>query len=261
MRARSTSKSSASRTFVARTREALAELMSRRLDDVRLAVLMLDGIELKGRTNVVALGITTGREDPARAVGGLEREQDGRERPALGSHRPRPGCRAGRARGIDGAKALRAAVCAVLGDRTRSRGAFVTGRGTSSSTCPSATVPPSSGGCGARGHATITGTPWTSFGTRRGAGALASRRHRIAPRAPRGDAHRHPPRRQPRAQAHAREHEPLRVDDRVRGPQLAQRQAAGTSARWGCAGRPRGCSKPSGSSAGSSATATSRSSP
>jgi putative transposase len=56
---RSTSKSSVSRTFVERTREALAELMSRRLDDVRLAVLMLDGIELKGRTNMVALGITT----------------------------------------------------------------------------------------------------------------------------------------------------------------------------------------------------------
>jgi putative transposase len=57
--ARSTSKSSVSRTFVERTREALGELMSRRLDDVRLAVLMLDGIELKGRTNIVALGITT----------------------------------------------------------------------------------------------------------------------------------------------------------------------------------------------------------
>jgi putative transposase len=56
---RSTSKSSVSRTFVERTREALAGLMSRRLDDVRLAVLMLDGIELKGRTNMVALGITT----------------------------------------------------------------------------------------------------------------------------------------------------------------------------------------------------------
>lgn len=55
----STSRSSISRTFVERTREALRELMSRRLDDVRLAVLMLDGIELKGRTNVVALGITT----------------------------------------------------------------------------------------------------------------------------------------------------------------------------------------------------------
>jgi transposase-like protein len=57
--ARSESKSAVSRTFVARTREALGELMRRRLDDVRLAVLMLDGIELKGRTNVVALGITT----------------------------------------------------------------------------------------------------------------------------------------------------------------------------------------------------------
>ena len=57
--ARSTSRSSVSRTFVDRTRAALAELMSRRLDDVRLAVLMLDGIELKGRTNIVALGITT----------------------------------------------------------------------------------------------------------------------------------------------------------------------------------------------------------
>jgi transposase-like protein len=33
--------------------------MGRRLEDVRLAVLMLDGIELKGRTNIVALGITT----------------------------------------------------------------------------------------------------------------------------------------------------------------------------------------------------------
>jgi putative transposase len=33
--------------------------MARRLDDIRLAVLMLDGIDLKGRTNVVALGITS----------------------------------------------------------------------------------------------------------------------------------------------------------------------------------------------------------
>ncbi len=57
--ARSTSKSAVSRQFVARTREHLEVLMNRRLDDVRLAVLMLDGIDLKGRTNVVALGITT----------------------------------------------------------------------------------------------------------------------------------------------------------------------------------------------------------
>ncbi|MDQ3379405.1 MAG: IS256 family transposase [Actinomycetota bacterium] len=57
--ARSISKSSVSRAFVERTRKALGELMARRLDDVRLAVLMLDGIELKGRTNIVCLGITT----------------------------------------------------------------------------------------------------------------------------------------------------------------------------------------------------------
>ena len=56
---RSTSKSSISRAFVARTREALWHLMSRQLADLRLAVVMLDGIEIKGRTNVVALGITT----------------------------------------------------------------------------------------------------------------------------------------------------------------------------------------------------------
>ena len=57
--ARSTSRSAVSRTFVERTRQALGELMSRRLDDVRLAVMMLDGLELQGRTNIVALGITT----------------------------------------------------------------------------------------------------------------------------------------------------------------------------------------------------------
>jgi transposase-like protein len=57
--ARSTSRSSVSREFVARTRDNLVGLMSRRLDDLRLAVLMLDGIELKGRCCVVALGIST----------------------------------------------------------------------------------------------------------------------------------------------------------------------------------------------------------
>ena len=57
--ARSTSKSSVSRSFVERTRVALGELMARRLDDVRVSVMMLDGIELKGHTNIVALGVTT----------------------------------------------------------------------------------------------------------------------------------------------------------------------------------------------------------
>ena len=46
-KARSTSKSAASRAFLERTRVALEELMAHRLDDVGLAALMLDGIELK----------------------------------------------------------------------------------------------------------------------------------------------------------------------------------------------------------------------
>ena len=54
---RSTSKSAVSREFVSRTREHLIDLMSRPLGDLRLAVLMLDGIDLKGRCCVVALGI------------------------------------------------------------------------------------------------------------------------------------------------------------------------------------------------------------
>ena len=57
--ARSQSKSAVSREFVSRTREHLIELMSRQLDDLRRAVVMLDGIELKGRCCVVALGIDT----------------------------------------------------------------------------------------------------------------------------------------------------------------------------------------------------------
>src|ERR687887_1387452 len=54
-----TSKTSVSEMFVERTATALQELMSRRLDDVRLAVMMLDGLEIAERTHVVALGITT----------------------------------------------------------------------------------------------------------------------------------------------------------------------------------------------------------
>jgi transposase-like protein len=57
--ATSTSKSTVSELFIERTRTALGELMARRLDDVRLAVMMLDGLEIADRTHVVALGIST----------------------------------------------------------------------------------------------------------------------------------------------------------------------------------------------------------
>jgi putative transposase len=55
----STSKTTTSEMFIERTRSALGDLMGRRLDDVRLAVMMLDGLEIADRTHVVALGITT----------------------------------------------------------------------------------------------------------------------------------------------------------------------------------------------------------
>ena len=75
-----TSKTSVSEMFVERTRTALSELMGRRLDDVRLAVMMLDGIEIAERTHVVA----------ARAVGGLDGERDARADAAGRSRRSRP---------------------------------------------------------------------------------------------------------------------------------------------------------------------------
>ncbi len=57
--ASSTSKSATSRAFVERTRTALGELMGRRLGDVRLAAMMIDGLDISGRCHVVCLGITT----------------------------------------------------------------------------------------------------------------------------------------------------------------------------------------------------------
>jgi putative transposase len=58
-RAMSKNKSTVSEVFIERTRTALGDLMGRRLDDTRLAVMMLDGLEIADRTHVVALGIST----------------------------------------------------------------------------------------------------------------------------------------------------------------------------------------------------------
>jgi len=114
--ARSTSHSAVSREFVARTRENLIGLMSRRLDDVRLAVLMLDGIELKSRCCVVALGITTdGVKVPLGLWdGSTENATVARE---LLSNLVARGLDTGQGVlcVIDGAKALRKAIDEVLG--------------------------------------------------------------------------------------------------------------------------------------------------
>ena len=117
--ARSTSKSAVSRTFIARTKEKLLELMSRRLDDVRLAVLMIDGIVLKDHTCVVALGITTdGVKIPLGLwEGSTENKTVSSELLSNLVHRGLD-VEQGVLVVIDGSKALRAAVNDVLGKRT-----------------------------------------------------------------------------------------------------------------------------------------------
>jgi len=115
--ARSTSRSAVSRTFVERTRRSLGELMSRRLDDLRLAVMMIDGLELQGRTNVVALGITTeGVKIPLGLWEGST--ENATVATALLSDLVERGLdpEQGILFVIDGAKALRKAICNVFGD-------------------------------------------------------------------------------------------------------------------------------------------------
>jgi putative transposase len=110
-----TSKSAVSRRFVARTEHALAELLAQDLTGMDLVVLMVDGIRVAEHTCVVALGITLdgtkiplalaeGATENATVVGDLlvglrERGLDV-TRPILVV--------------LDGAKALRRAVCDVF---------------------------------------------------------------------------------------------------------------------------------------------------
>ncbi len=114
---RSTSKSAVSRAFVGRTGEHLRGLMSRSLADVRLAALMLDGLDLKGRCCVVALGVTT---DGVKVPLGLwdgSTENATVARELLADLVARGlDCEQGVLVVLDGGKALRAAVRQVLGD-------------------------------------------------------------------------------------------------------------------------------------------------
>jgi transposase-like protein len=108
-----------SRSFVARTKEALIELMSRPLADVRLAVLMIDGVGLKDHTCVVALGISTdGVKIPLGLWdGSTENKTVTSELLSNLVHRGLDVAQ-GVLVVIDGSKALRAAVNDVLGRRT-----------------------------------------------------------------------------------------------------------------------------------------------
>jgi putative transposase len=114
---RSVSKSAVSREFVGRTGAHLRALMARSLEDVRLAALMLDGLELKGRCCVVALGVTT---DGVKVPLGLWDGSTENKRVCveLLANLVDRGldCDQGVLVVLDGGKALRAAVDAVFGD-------------------------------------------------------------------------------------------------------------------------------------------------
>jgi hypothetical protein len=70
--------------------------MSRRLDDVRLALMMIDGLEMQGRYSVVALGITTeGVKIPLGLWEGIDQERGRGDRAALRLGRAWPRPRAG----------------------------------------------------------------------------------------------------------------------------------------------------------------------
>jgi putative transposase len=56
---RGESKSNVSRTLIDRTTEQLAEFVDRRLDDVELAAMFIDGIEIAKHAVVIALGVLT----------------------------------------------------------------------------------------------------------------------------------------------------------------------------------------------------------
>ena len=116
--ASSTSRSAVSRAFVERTRTGLGELMARRLSDVRLAAMMIDGLDVAGRCHVVALGITTeGVKIPLGLWEGST-ENATLARSLLADLVDRgldPG--QGILFVIDGGKALRAAISAVFGSR------------------------------------------------------------------------------------------------------------------------------------------------
>jgi putative transposase len=58
VRSRGTSKSSASRHLIERTTTKVADFLTRRLDELQLAAMFFDGIEVAEQTVVIALGVT-----------------------------------------------------------------------------------------------------------------------------------------------------------------------------------------------------------
>jgi putative transposase len=111
-----TSKSAVSRRFVALTRSALSELMSRRLDDLDVLVLLLDGVRVADHLCVVALAIDSdGHKHPVGLVQGAT--ENGAVVTRLLEDLVARGLDASRGLlvVVDGSKALGAAVAKVFG--------------------------------------------------------------------------------------------------------------------------------------------------
>ncbi len=147
--ARSTSKSAVSRTFVERTREALGELMGRRLarsapggDDDRRARAEGPHEDRRARDH------DRGREDPARALGRKHRERDRRDRAAVRSGRARPGSRAGDA--VRDRRLQGAAQSGALRVRRGPRAALPVAQGAKRDRAPPRARPPADQGAAAR---------------------------------------------------------------------------------------------------------------
>ena len=224
--------------------------MARRLEDVRLAVLMLDGIELKGRTNVVALGITT---DGVKIPLGLWEgsTENATVATALLSDLVERGLDT--SQGVlcvlDGSKALRRAVRDVLGERAPVQRCI---RHKERNVLDHL---PERDRAGVRRRLRAA---WDERDHDRGLERLeqlAGELERSHPGAAASCARGWPRRSPSRAsgitgslQAHARLDEPDRVDDRVRAAHRRATSSAGARARWPCAGRRPGCSRPSASS-------------
>ncbi len=114
----SKAKSTVSELLIQKTRTALEELMARRLEDMRLAVMMLDGLEIAERVHVVALGITTEGVKVPLGLWEGSTENATLARSLLGDLVDR-GLDPGQAilLVLDGAKALRRAIKDVFGER------------------------------------------------------------------------------------------------------------------------------------------------
>ena len=224
--ARSTSRSAVSRQFVARTREHLEALMGRRLDDARLAVMMIDGIELKGRTNVVCLGITTeGVKVPLGLWEGST--ENATVATALLSDLVERGLdhEQGILFVIDGAKALHKAIRAVFGERAPVQRCIRHKERNVLDHLAERDRPIVKRRLRAAWKQGDHGQALAAADARSGARAQPPGRRRLAQGGARGDAHRHPSRHSHEPQAHARVDEPMRVDDRMRPAHRPQRQA------------------------------------